>query len=423
MPKKWFTLVELIVVVTILSILSAIWFVAYSWYLAGTRDSNRISQLKAMADGLKLYKTKASLPKPDNFVEIKWSWELIAYQWYIWKNVLDLIEYQELWVDPKDKTYFSYYLTEDREYFQLMAFLEEDENLDEGEEIANVFSKVNAWELNIDYSIRYPKVYGDKLWILTNKDNVPLQEISDIVWSWYLDVFNTNNEYIARFDDKNYIIWTWAILKNLKLVAYIWWNFSQISSCKNILESWLWKKLESWYYTLFLDNWFYQVYCDMSIAWGWWTRYAAIKWDYNKDDIFNCIVEWEITDNDRLFCISPFKFNLNTTWEFMIKNESNDFNILKLKKYKDTNSEWISYKKRDYFDCSYRPNFLNYTYCRLWLNYDSNDYNYQQWGYVYNSTYDSTGYRNWYRDDSSVKIWRAIWWRSSSPEKFQFFVR
>jgi len=47
---KWFTLVELIVVVTILWILSTIWFVAYSWYLVWVRDTNRTSQLKSISD-------------------------------------------------------------------------------------------------------------------------------------------------------------------------------------------------------------------------------------------------------------------------------------------------------------------------------------------------------------------------------------
>jgi len=68
---KAFTLVELIVVITILAILATIGFVSFSWYLAWTRDTNRVAQLKAMSDALELYSTKDDLPKPDNYIEVK----------------------------------------------------------------------------------------------------------------------------------------------------------------------------------------------------------------------------------------------------------------------------------------------------------------------------------------------------------------
>ena len=83
-----FTLVELIVVVTILAILATIWFVSYSSYLAWTRYTNRTSQLKSISDWLELYRTRHDLPLPNDYVEVKSSWSLIAYQWYVWKWVL-----------------------------------------------------------------------------------------------------------------------------------------------------------------------------------------------------------------------------------------------------------------------------------------------------------------------------------------------
>ena len=63
---KAFTLVELIVVITILAILATIWFVSFSGYLAWTRDTNRVAQLKSMSDALELYRTKKDLPIPDD---------------------------------------------------------------------------------------------------------------------------------------------------------------------------------------------------------------------------------------------------------------------------------------------------------------------------------------------------------------------
>jgi prepilin-type N-terminal cleavage/methylation domain-containing protein len=68
--QKAFTLVELIVVITILAILATIGFVSFSGYLAGSRDVNRISQLKSMNDALILYSTKKDLPIPDGKVNV-----------------------------------------------------------------------------------------------------------------------------------------------------------------------------------------------------------------------------------------------------------------------------------------------------------------------------------------------------------------
>jgi prepilin-type N-terminal cleavage/methylation domain-containing protein len=122
---SWFTLVELIVVVTILSILSTIWFVSYSWYLSWVRDTTRISTLWELEKSLNLYSTNKSLPLPDEKrTEIKsWS-ETIAYQWYAWKTVIETIKYSKDWKDPKDKIHYTYYVTKNKKYFQLLTHLE-----------------------------------------------------------------------------------------------------------------------------------------------------------------------------------------------------------------------------------------------------------------------------------------------------------
>ena len=220
---KAFTLVELVVVITILAILATIWFVSFSWYLASTRDTNRISQLKSMSDALELYRTKKDLPIPDDKVDVK-SWdEVIAYQWYIWKNVLETIEYTESGLDPKDKNYFSYYLTKNKKYFQLLAFLEEE---DSDVVALNTFNESYA----TDYSDRYPKTIGKKLWILTDSNNTPIQELSNITWSWYLDTYSIWNLELKSFLNwEQYISWTWWIIWNeiskLLKIANIWWKY------------------------------------------------------------------------------------------------------------------------------------------------------------------------------------------------------
>ncbi len=272
MKKRAFTLVELIVVITILAILATIWFVSFSGYLAWARDTNRVAQLKAMSDALELYSTKKSLPIPDDKVDIKASAKTIAYQWYIWKNVLETIEYTESWLDPKDKQYFSYYLTRNKKYFQLLAFLEE-----ESEDVLvkntghpqgaplQILQKTHA----TDYSERFPRVTGKKLWILLDSDKNPIQENSVITASWYLDIGGTVNNYVAIFDDGTKIVGTGALLVHLRNVINWGWI---AGSCKTLLA-----KKESLYWedgVYIIAPWTispFPAYYDMTTDWGGWT--------------------------------------------------------------------------------------------------------------------------------------------------------
>jgi len=59
-------------------------------------------------------------------------------------------------------------LSDDRKYFQLLAFLEEEQNT-----TTNFTNSSYA----LDYSNRIVNVYGDKLGILTDENNTPIQEV------------------------------------------------------------------------------------------------------------------------------------------------------------------------------------------------------------------------------------------------------
>ena len=130
-------------------------FVAYSGYLTGARDSNRYSQLTKLSDSLQVYSTTKSLPLPDDHIEITASGTTIAYQGYAATDVLETIDYTNGGKDPKDESYFTYYLTKDRKSLQLLAFMEE---------TAAVNSIFQGYKSHAaDYRNRFPVVYGDEL--------------------------------------------------------------------------------------------------------------------------------------------------------------------------------------------------------------------------------------------------------------------
>ncbi len=201
-----FTLVELIVVITIVGILSTVWFVSYSGYLTGARDSNRISQMIKLSDSLQVYSATKSLPLPDSAITITASGasNIIGYQWVVGVDVLETIDFTNGGVDPKDDTYFTYYLTKDRSSSQLLTYMEEQESL------VNIFWKTYA----IDYSDRYAKVYGRKLGVITSNTlstiNAPLQELG---LGTSFDVVLATGSYIAYISDTEKITGTGGILR------------------------------------------------------------------------------------------------------------------------------------------------------------------------------------------------------------------
>ncbi len=266
-----FTIVELIVVITILAVLATIGFVSFGWYLSWTRDTNRISQLKSMADALELYRTQKDLPIPDDKIDIK-AWtgsneRTIAYQWDIWANVLETIEYTEKGLDPKDKVYFGYYLIRDKRYFQLLAFLEEPSEY----ELASATLWNKAWA--VDYSWRYPRVQWRRLWILTDDENTPINKVPSIVSSGAINIETTTEPLIGHVDNES----QYSESEHLATVASLGWI---LSSCKAYLDrhptELAWK---DWYYLLFSKDWeIFPTYCDMTLDWWWWTLLLKADW-------------------------------------------------------------------------------------------------------------------------------------------------
>jgi len=124
--KQWFTLIEILIVLTIIVILSTLWIINYTSSLSESRNTKRISDLTNLSIALKEDKLdKGIYQAPQkNFNISNWNWNIIAYQGEIndevpLKNILKTPQ------DPfvKNKNY-TYSINKYKSAFELSTTLE-----------------------------------------------------------------------------------------------------------------------------------------------------------------------------------------------------------------------------------------------------------------------------------------------------------
>lgn len=129
-----FTIVELVIVITILSILSVIWFVSYDWQIDSAKNTARITDISNLWTALKNHKLKSWwYPIPGDAFNIVYSWttNIVAKQWYMNEKVYST-EIVTKPLDPEYKIPYIYSITTNRWYYQLRTtiFPEDDEQVE-----------------------------------------------------------------------------------------------------------------------------------------------------------------------------------------------------------------------------------------------------------------------------------------------------
>lgn len=126
--KKAFTLVELIVVITILAVLATIGFISMSGYTQSARNWVVLTDLKTLKKAFELHLIEwKTLPNPDwpSHKVTQIGGELFT-QWYIWKNVTaEIKKVPQTPVLPISGDYYSYSKTAYGNNYQIMWTLNE----------------------------------------------------------------------------------------------------------------------------------------------------------------------------------------------------------------------------------------------------------------------------------------------------------
>ena len=141
--KSAFTLVELIVVITILAILWTIAFIALQWYSKTARDSARISDMSRIKSSLELFSVETGkYPEPTDFTAITYSGTLSAWdQWEFWEQTFrNVNRLDKIPVDPVTDKQYTYSTTQNRKEYQVAGILETQDL------VLVPTSMVNAWE-------------------------------------------------------------------------------------------------------------------------------------------------------------------------------------------------------------------------------------------------------------------------------------
>ncbi len=387
--KKAFTLVELIVVITILAILWTIWFISLQWYSSEARDSKRVTDLWQIRTGIQVYQAKEwVVPEPDETKTIIWSWTTnLVIQWYAWTWTLRNIKVNTDAKDPLEDNYYTYSTNWAKTKFQLLTLLENNNTA-----YNNIIPKTYA-----NYETREPYAIWDKLWILLDSTtNTPIQEL----WETDIDLNTNTTEYKAIFSksDIQTLSWTPLYEEIVTKSNNEWVEEENIvySSCKEILDNWA----STWDGTYTIDpenDWvWFEVYCDMTTDWGGWTR---ITQELSKDILgvsFETPYWWNVSwDNYKIKMWHSS--NVSVDWRAVI-------NIL--------------FGYQEFFLSNYSRKDVS-PWSDTWDTNDSDVNNIYSSNWSDSTAWDITfwTYSNNY---PTVSIYEQWWWGSSADATFNF---
>ena len=312
--KKAFTLVELIIVITIIWILSVIWFVSFWEFNKNARDGNRLETLTNLRKWLNLYvMQKRKYPLPENQT---WTWmigwEIVSYVWEIWDNISKKINFKFTPKDPLSDTNYIYATDVSRYKYQIATVLEK--------------TQANNMLVNTVYAADSytAKVVGNYSWLLKTKTkvyNLPsliftntwVKTLTDSDTNFIVDKLSNLPYKIGKVKILNTLSTTWVLEK---MTGTVWATLTWVIKPQNMLEfntmtwtlSTLWYKLDIIWQEILWNNYDVSNTATTVLNTLCTTPNTAIYWWLSYTLTSQSLLSWNsivITSSDRAFWTNP----------------------------------------------------------------------------------------------------------------------
>jgi len=123
--NKGFTLVELIVVITILAVLWSIAFISFQWYSASARDSARVADITNFRKWIEIYMAEAGeYPMPDSAVSTSWGGHIANYKGVVWALAKENSRISKVILDPVTSEKYEYSISGNKKEYEVKYNLE-----------------------------------------------------------------------------------------------------------------------------------------------------------------------------------------------------------------------------------------------------------------------------------------------------------
>ena len=385
-----FTLVELIVVITILAILWTIAFISLQWYSAQARDSKRVSDIQNIKKSLELFSLNTwKYPKPDEFATVSYGSQDLRYQWTAWEQVTTNLSrnLNETPTDPLTWSEYTYSRTYAGTEYEVLSIYESDLIS------SNVGANLVFTQQWYSFNSNYPKINGNYNGVYVKAETMYVPTPSIINWNIW---GNTNLSWDLTFLESQVITGG----ENVPWVSTWWLSWMTVEVFTWELDTTIWRD----------NNGNKELLAQALIdAYSWTTLASA--WIYQE------IVEtssWELVSLVDIFVL----------------NNDNFTNIT-------SNSEWwtspsnLTYQEQwlcDEPDITYW--WITIAACNLWTTTAATSYDDSNWYWDYfqfgrNSSYEDWTRTNWilaysydWKSPGGTDDWSANdWWVSESEKQ------
>ncbi len=294
--SKWFTLVELIVTITIIAILGTIAFISLQSYTKSARDAVRISDVWTIKSWFELwYVFLWQYPEPDDPVDVIHSWAIVFTQWEFWKQSVNRVkEITKAPVDPLYKNYYTYSISKNKNEYELWIALEDQTvgftpSLLSMTYAADWMKTYITWKYNwvgiktsnwaTDYVVALPSLIANDL---TSSDLQTLLQWRKLSFMW--------DECLPYSYNQISTCWTYINWNNILVFE---WDFDTLSSSwwlrvnlwKNIQNAYLWSDIVNY------QN--IQALTSTTIL----TSNPSVEAQSVSDDTYVYALKWEIKDS------------------------------------------------------------------------------------------------------------------------------